>query len=421
MRGFLFPGQGAQYIGMGQKQYRSHAVARAVFEEASDVLGENMEKLIFKGSADLLAMTEWTQPALLTVGIAAYRTILEESDVRPDWMLGHSLGEITALTCASAIRLEDALKIVRFRGQVMQQGIKPEDCLMLAVNGIDADLVLAVCNEDNDQQKLVRAVAAINSSTQVVLSGLKDAVFEWRERLETMGASIIPLKVSAPFHSPLMASAAMQMKEHLAQYTFSQPECKVVSNVTAKAYMSADQIVSLLSQQVTQPVKWRQSLEYIREQGVTELLDLGPGSVMKKLAEQNGSFHTIAMDQDEEWRAWLLDNKFDRGPMLTDAIAIAVQCLRHSISTPNRNWNEEECERGISEPIRYIKDQIDKWEEVNSDAKPRREEIQELLLSVQRVFETKRLTVEEKSRRFNQLLTVSHQMGIRLNQPTWAD
>ncbi|MBB3107974.1 [acyl-carrier-protein] S-malonyltransferase [Paenibacillus phyllosphaerae] len=409
MRGFMFPGQGSQYVGMGQKLYQAHAAARAVFEEASDALQTDMARLIFEGDDQLLALTEWTQPALLTVGVAAYRSMIEQTGVHPEWMLGHSLGEITALTCASSIRLADAARIVRFRGRAMQDCVQQEACIMMAVHGMEADQVLAVCAEDGEEQHAVRAVAAINSPAQVVLSGLKDRVLEWKERLEAMGGSLTPLKVSAPFHSPLMAPAADALKEHLEQYTFAPMSCKVISNVTARPYESADQIVTLLTQQVTEPVRWQQSIQYLLNQGVGELVDLGPGTVMKRLAEANGASRTVAIERDEEWGRWLAEVSGSATEPVR-AVELAVNCLRHAVSTPNLNWNEEEYDQGVVQPIRLIQAKLKAWEEEGASFQPERAELEELLRAIQLILNTKRLAADEQARRLGELLQLS---GLR--------
>lgn len=329
--------------------------------------------------------------------------------MQPQWMLGHSLGEITALTCASSIRLSDAVNIARFRGQVMQNCIQQEDCIMIAVKGVNADEVLSICGEDNGQERAVRSVAGINSPTQVVLSGVKARVLEWKERLEAIGASFTPLKVSAPFHSPLMAPAATALEEHLKQYTFSPLSCKVVSNVTAQPYASHEQIVPLLVQQVTQPVQWRNSMQYLLRQGVNELVDLGPGTVMKKLAEANGSFQTAAIERSEEWNVWVETHSGGR-QNLAAAIELAAQCLRHAISTPNLNWDESEYEQGVLKPIQFINSKLGEWEKGDVSHKIEGADIGELLKAVRLVLETKKLPSEERDRRLERLILASRNL-----------
>ena len=238
---FLFSGQGSQYVGMGKQLYESFPIARQTFEEANDVLSFNLKKLCFEGDIDTLTQTENAQPAILTVSTAAYRVYMNEIGIMPDYMAGHSLGEISALSCAGAIDFKDAVKIARRRGQLMQEAVMAREGGMLAIIGLGRKIVEEASKQFSKKGNLV-VVSNSNSAEQHVISGHSTAIEEAGKYLQSIGAKLIPVKVSAPFHSPLMQSAADKFYYELQEYKFNNLNVNVISNVTAQLYPNKDSL-----------------------------------------------------------------------------------------------------------------------------------------------------------------------------------
>lgn len=289
IRAFVFPGQGSQAVGMGKALAEASHTAREVFEEVDEALGDHLSRLIWEGDAAELTLTENAQPALMAVSVAATRLLLERADRSlPDlarYVAGHSLGEYSALTAAGALTVTDAARLLRRRGQAMQRAVPVGVGAMAALLGLD----LADAQEIAAQVAVTGVCAAANDNApgQVVVSGHRAAVEGAVALAAARGASrSVMLPVSAPFHCPLMSPAAEAMAEALAETTIYQPVVPVVANVTASAVTDPDEIRRLLVEQVTGAVRWRESVLYLREQGVGELVELGAGKVLTGLTRR---------------------------------------------------------------------------------------------------------------------------------------
>ncbi len=278
---FLFPGQGSQYAGMGSSLAESYGCARAVFEEADRVLGFPLSRLCFEGPEDELRLTENTQPAILTVSVAAW-AVLREKGLRPDWVAGHSLGEYSALVAAGALRFADALSLVRKRGRYMQEAVPPGVGAMAALLRLP-DGALPRILAGAAQGEVVTA-ANLNSPGQVVIAGHKGAVERAMELAKAAGAKrAVPLPVSAPFHCPLMEPAQQRLKPDLDATPFEDLAVPLVNNWQAKVVRSAEEARQGLYHQVPNPVRWEQSVRCLADQGVTRCIEVGPGAVLSGL------------------------------------------------------------------------------------------------------------------------------------------
>jgi len=282
---FIFPGQGSQHPGMGKDLADNFPAARQVFEEADTALGFRLSKLCFEGPAEQLQMTENTQPAILTTSIAALRALEGEGFPKPDFVAGHSLGEYSALVAASSLSLTDAVRTVRARGRYMQEAVPVGVGAMAAILGADLELVRAVCAEAAQGQ--VCSAANINTPNQVVIAGDTAAIDRAIELLKERGAKrAMKLNVSAPFHCALMQPAQERLAVDLRGITFENPATAVVTNVDAKAVNLGDEARAALVRQVSQPVRWLESVEFLISQGVQSLIEIGPGKVLSGLVRQ---------------------------------------------------------------------------------------------------------------------------------------
>jgi len=288
-KALLFPGQGSQVVGMGMEMATQYAAARDVFEEVDSALNEKLSAVIFHGPQNILTMTENAQPAIMATSIAVLRVLQKELGFSvadgASFVAGHSLGEYSALCAAGALSLTDTARLLRVRGKAMQQAVPAGKGAMAALIGADFDVAAAIAAEAAQDE--VCCVANDNAAGQVVISGTKTAIERAIEIAKARGVKrAILLEVSAPFHCPLMAPAAGIMTEALSAATIKAPCVPVVANVTAKAESDPSSIRRLLVDQVTGVVRWRESIQYIKAQGVTQVVEIGAGKVLSGLVKR---------------------------------------------------------------------------------------------------------------------------------------
>jgi len=292
MNAFLFPGQGSQYSGMGKDLAENFAAAKLVFEEANDALGFDLAAMCFSGSDDDLKLTANTQPAILTTSIAALRVLEQETDLQAAYAAGHSLGEYSALVAVGALSLADAVKTVRLRGSFMQEAVPVGVGAMAAIMGIDAPELSQICAKAAEGE--VVAPANFNSPGQIVIAGHATAVERAMSLAKEAGAKrALPLPVSAPFHSALMEPAAKRLAEVLADVSVGEFKCPVVGNVEAAPYADAARVKPLLVEQVCAAVRWDESVLKMKELGVANYIEIGPGKVLSGLAKRIAKGSTV--------------------------------------------------------------------------------------------------------------------------------
>jgi len=289
---FVFPGQGSQSVGMGKDLFDHSSDARRLFELADTKLGFPLSELIFEGPESELKQTANTQPALLTTSIVMYETLAARG-IKADFVAGHSLGEYSALTAAGVLSFEDAVSIVRARGEFMEQAVPGGQGAMAAVLGGTRESLAELCAEISNGGHLVE-LANVNCPGQIVVSGSKEGVGQVVERVKEIGAKrAIPLEVSGPFHSSLMREAAERLSDKLDSASFQDALIPVIANVTARPVQQAVEIKQLLVEQVYSPVLWSDSIAWLIEQGVDTFVELGPGSVLTGLIKKIDK--TVAM------------------------------------------------------------------------------------------------------------------------------
>jgi len=290
MRAILFPGQGSQFIGMASDFYKKFDLVKKNFLLVDESLGFSLSKIILEGPNEKLQRTENTQPAIMTVGVSIFNVLNHEYGLNLNsskFFAGHSLGEYTALVCAGSLTLEKAAYLLNSRGRFMQDSVSEKDGAMLAVLGMKIDEVEneisyfskeGICEISND-----------NSNTQVVVSGEKKIIQKLNENLKRKKKKGILLAVSAPFHCSLMKEAAEKMIEKINKTDFLKPSPSIISNVTAKEESDINKIKPLLIDQITSRVRWRESINYMIQKGVTSFLEIGPGKVLSGLVKKINS------------------------------------------------------------------------------------------------------------------------------------
>jgi [acyl-carrier-protein] S-malonyltransferase len=292
---FVFPGQGAQAVGMGKDAYDAHAGARQVFERADEALGYKLTDLIFNGPEEELKITYHTQPALLTTSIA-YLEAFREAGLSPDYMAGHSLGEYSALVAAGVLSFEDAVRTVRARGEFMEQAVPGGQGAMAAVLGAEREALASLCAAISSDIGVVE-LANVNCPGQIVVSGSKEGVQAVVERGKEAGAKrVIPLEVSGPFHSSLMRPAAERLQSVIASLSMNEAAVPVVANVTARPVQNPEEIRRLLVEQVYSPVLWEDSIAWLISSGVDTFIELGSGTVLAgliKKVDRNVQVHSV--------------------------------------------------------------------------------------------------------------------------------
>ncbi len=302
---FLFPGQASQYPGMGRELAEKFPSARAAFEEADKALGFSISKMCFAGTEEDLKLTANTQPAILTVSIAAFR-VLEEKGITADFVAGHSLGEYAALVAAGSLKFADAVKLVRKRGTYMQEAVPAGQGSMAAIMGLSPTVVLDVCKRA--AQGEVCSPANLNSPEQTVISGHVGAVKRAVEIASQSGAKrAVVLAVSAPFHCALMMPAQQKLEKDLATTKFGELQMPLVTNVDADSIRNGEEASSALARQVTMAVRWEESMRMLLDEGVNTFVEVGPGKVLTGLMRQIERSVTTLNVEDEKSLAGTLD------------------------------------------------------------------------------------------------------------------
>jgi [acyl-carrier-protein] S-malonyltransferase len=402
----LLPGQGSQYIGMGKELYDNYSIVREIYDQANEILNFNIKDLCFNGDIKELTKTENTQPAILLAGVSAFKVFMEEVGEKPKFICGHSIGEITALTCSGAINLQDGIKIVKKRGELMGSAMPNKKGIMAAIIGVDIEKIEAVCKSINEENNYV-GIANFNSYNQIVISGYEEPVNKAIAQLNEMNGKAIILNVNGAFHSPLMESVVDEFKEELDKYEFNDFDISVISNVDALPYTDKNEIKQKLANQIVKPVKWIQTMEYLKTNKIDCVVDLGPKKIVKNLADNSGlNMKSFAVEgEKDEAIDYLTRNNSDKS--VKDFVhTIVTKCIAITVCTKNENWNDSEYEEGVIKPYRRMQEIQEKTEKENR--KPNREESLEALNLLKKIFKTKKTPIEEQKERFKEIFEVTN-------------
>ncbi|RKD31344.1 ACP S-malonyltransferase [Lacrimispora algidixylanolytica] len=401
---FLFPGQGAQYIGMGKSLYDEYALVRETFDEASDLLGLDLRNICFNGSFGELNKYDNTFISVLTIGIAIFRIYMQEVGIPPSFIAGHSLGEYAALTCCGAMDFESALKIVQYRGKLLQKVAEQESGGMTIINNIEYDIVEKICREISKEKQLV-GVSCYNTEKQTAISGHRLAVSKVEDILLGINAQITPLIASAPFHSPLLERESEKLKSELLKYSYRDLKWPVISNVNAKPYGGKESIIENLQKQLRSPVRWLDTLDYLQEQGVTMYIEMGTKPILKNMLSINkreSLAFTFGSKKDRDELKTFIEKEHQARKVAIEQKSVIARCLAMAISTKNNNFNEEE----------YLVGVIQKYEEMSKiqqyiEAKgeiPSVKHMQKVLKILVEIFETKKVPFQEQMSRIKYVL-----------------
>ena len=280
MRAYIFPGQGAQFPGMGKDLYEESEKAKMLFESANQVLGFRITDIMFDGTMEELKETRVTQPAIFLHSVIA---ALIAEDFKPEMVAGHSLGEFSALVVNKVLSFEDGLRLVSKRAEAMQKACEENPSTMAAILGLQDEKVVAICDSIDE----VVVPANYNCPGQLVISGSNDGIAIACEKMKEAGAKrALPLQVGGAFHSPLMESARTELEEAIMSTTFNDPVCPIYQNYTSRPHTDVDEIKKNLNYQLTAPVKWTQSVKNMVEDGATDFIECGPGKVLQGLVKK---------------------------------------------------------------------------------------------------------------------------------------
>ncbi|MES2825086.1 MAG: ACP S-malonyltransferase [Pseudomonadota bacterium] len=349
----LFPGQGSQYIGMGKALFEQEQEVHTLFNTAAMILDIDVERLCFAGTAEELNSTENTQPLILLCSVAAWQSFQRRTGIIPAYFAGHSLGELSALTCAGALSIEDGLRLARARGLAMANAAQASETGMAAVTRISRAQLEQICQAQSGfGRELV--IANFNSSTQHVISGSLAQLQMLEEPLRAADADFIKLRVSGAFHSPYMETAAQEFAELVNKVKWTAPTIPVISNVTAKPHQ-LESICKNLVRQITHPVMWQDNLQFLADEGCDVFIELGPKSVLKKLALNNlndASAFAFDLPEDLEPAMKVLAPAIKA---LRERPSLSGKCLAVAVATRNTNWDNDSYQQGVIEPYQQLK------------------------------------------------------------------
>lgn len=332
----VFPGSGSQYVGMGKKLYTDFDVFKKTIDEANDVLGYDLKSICFDGSVIKLNRIENLLAAIFSISVATYRVFREVSDIVPKYMLGHSLGEYTALCCSNAIDFASMLKIVKKRSELAKKAEKLTNGTMSVAMNIDLNIVDSLCNDAKNAGRNV-CIACYNSDRQVMISGTEEDVRFIEKSVVKNGGEVIPLIGSAPYHSPLFECILDEFKDELSKYSFKASEIPVVSNVSANIYSSSEDIVDGLIKQMTNPVLWKKLIINTSPE-VDCFIDIGPNNILKVLINEIDEFKNVFSFDDRKDRETISRNINE--PSKKDEYRRI--CKYILAITKNKNTNSEE-------------------------------------------------------------------------------
>ncbi len=394
----VFPGVGSQHTMMVKSFYDNSEAVRITFEEASEILKINLKEICFSSDLkDELNKIEVSQVALLVASLAVYRTFETELGILPDYCLGHSLGEYSALCASGIIKFSDAVEIVKQRGRIIKEAIPSCHGTMMWVINLDSNVVEETCREYSGDSDRVY-ISAYDTPTQCSISGDNDSILKVAQELEKKGAIVFPLKMSGPFHSPLMHKAAQEMKSVLNQFKFNTPKIPVISNYSALPYTDENSVVENLTRQLESPIRWTQSVTYLVEAGVKTAVEIGPKDVLKFLVKKNTPLIEAYSFNEFTQIEQLKDNVVIGREQ---ALALIARCLKIAVSTKNFNHDTDTYQKTVVMPYKEVEGLYLDLREKN--LYPEKEQVFKAVQMAVSILEAKKTPIELKRTKMEQI------------------
>ena len=403
----LFPGQGSQFVGMGNQLLREYSIAKKIFEEASEALGFDIKKLCLASDPSELKKTENAQPALLTNSYAEYQVAKMKWEFEPTVLAGHSLGEFTALVCAGAIDFKTAIRLVRSRGYCINESVKGTDSGMVAVLKADADHIGAICETISKETGKVICLSNINSKDEIVVSGEKVALDHFKKISKEESYTVIPLQVSGAFHSPILKKAHDLFRLELDKINFKPLTLPIISNLTGEYYTSNTDMVDHLAQHLINPVLWYKTMQQMEKDNIDATIEFGGKEVLKKMVLKHTPFIQSYSFNDNLERVLQRNTKGTLKPVQRDlAIKFIESSLTAAISTKNYQKNNlDEYHEMVIVPYRKVQTLKDKI--VNNEQDASVQDLQESLNMIISVLKTKMLPKDEQKEYIDNLLEIA--------------
>ncbi len=378
---FLFSGQGSQYKGMGKNLITNYQSSKRIFEEASDLLHINVLEQCMKGSHDWLMDTENTQTILLTYEVAAFQAVMEYYELDPQFLAGHSIGEISAITCAGGIEFHKALELVRERGRLMKK-YGSQQGEMVAILGVSTEYLDFICKKVSNKEHCIVSISNYNSSRQTVIAGNANGIQRVCKELEKMHIRAIKLKVNTPFHCCLLEKAAEEFEVFIGNSQLHELKFPVISNLTGLPYTNQTNLAKYLANHILHPVQWRKSVAYMYENGTNCFLQLGPKESLKKMVKEDFcNIQAFAIDKQGdqmEIEALLKKERYES----------MRKCLGYIVSEKNEVYQKEDYETKVRKPYDSLKATINDF--IERDKLPSKEEMKKIFLDACEILNQKK-------------------------------
>ncbi|MBY9077389.1 ACP S-malonyltransferase [Paenibacillus sp. HN-1] len=395
---FMFPGVGSQYFGMGRELYKSYPIVRETFEEASDELKIDFHNLCFEENNGELNLLEYTKPALVCLCVAIYRVFLQQTGIEPKFGMGYSLGEYTALCCAGVLRYADTLQIVHQRALIVNEVAANVHGTMAWVVNIERNMAKNICNRIN-QEGYEIYISSYDSQEKLSVSGTNEGIQQFARIVEDAGGMVIPIKMSGPFHSPLMKEAAVRLREVLNQFKFQSSRFDVIANRDASVYgITREGIIENLVMQLVEPIMWDRGVNYAAAHGIKFAIELGPKNVLKFLLRDNTrGIRAYSVEKAEDIQRLLDDITLplmEYGDILKKSLGVVV-------STKNQCNDKERYESHVAGPYNQL---IGLYKESNETGKCTGAAVKEAVDLLQVILQTKGSSKELIDARIRKLL-----------------
>ncbi|MBG9793994.1 hypothetical protein ABD76_16375 [Paenibacillus dendritiformis] len=405
----VFPGQGSQFVGMYKAMYDEYEIVRETIQEAEQVTGIHLSELSFRGPLSILAKAEHAHVAIVAFGVAAFRVFVSETGITPQFCAGHSLGEYSALASAGVLKFSDALKLVQLRCEISTEIQQASDGGMTIVDGIEAAFVQEICRQQRLKGKKVY-VSCFNSATQCAISGINADLVDTEGILLEHEATVSPLFLSAPYHCPIMEQGIGKLRDAISRMELGDFRYPVMSNCTGKPYYSNRCVEENLIQHLIRPVKWNSIIQYFEEKGIKFVVDFSARNIFEGILGEHPTLQTICFGVREERDAAL---RLFQGPEFgPNKSALISKCMLAAVSTPNRNFDEENYIAGVVRSYQQLVDINTALEK--GEIKYSQEVKRDILRLLKKILETKKLSLREQEQWFQQILdeTGANYQGI---------